>query len=243
MTRLAALIALLGAALASGFGVAPARLELEGAPGARVSGSVVIFSSAAGAVLRPELADWWLDPEGRLRLLPAGSSPRSLVPWLRFPEEPITLSGERRVYYSVSVPRGARGSYHAAVLLRPEPEPFAEAAGWRVNLAATLFLPVYLTVTGTGSPGLALSGVKVESGEIEAWVENEGNQYLRFTARAEVLGSGGALLATLPLGGDVILPGGARRLSRKLPRVTGAAVIRVVVEAPGAQAQVWEVGL
>jgi len=224
-------------AQAAGFGVAPSRTVLHPRPETRAGAVLTVFSTD-GAAVRPLVVDWQINPDGDVELLPAGSLPRSLAPYLRVSGEVLKPHPRARLPLEVRLPAGAKGSYHAALLLVPATAPPTAGPALVLEAQAAILHPIFAVVPGTEQPELSLDGARIKDGMLEALLVNRGNVYLRVRAALAALDAHGAILSETVLMDDVLFPGTTRRLLGRLP--ARAVVARLVVDAPGVAPIVWE---
>ncbi len=236
------LLVLLGSlAAAAGFGVSPPVVEATLSPGTWAGGEITVQSPEGQLRLEPRLVDWRLGPGGELEILPPGSLPDSLAPFLEVPTEPFSLNGERRVLrYRLGLPEGARGCYHAGLLLRAPATPSTEK-GLSVRTRLGFLVLFFATAKGNAHPDLRLTESRYQGGRLTAWIENTGNACLHPRAVVEALDKGGHVIAHEIALEDYLLPGGVRRLEADFPLPEGAVALRLRVEAAGARPLLWEV--
>ncbi len=238
MKRVVLLLGLLGLwAQATGFGVAPSRTVLHPRPETR-AGAVLTVFSPDGTAVRPLLVDWRINPDGDVELLPAGSLPRSLAPYLRVGNGVLEPRPRAALPLEVQLPAGAEGSYHAALLLVPATAPPAAGRAMVLEAQAAILHPILAVVPGTERPELSLDGAQIKDGQLEALLVNRGNVYLRVRAVLAALDARGSILSEAVLMDDLLFPGATRRLRGRLP--AGTAVARLAVNAPGVAPIAWE---
>ena len=208
----------------AGFLVDPVLVELSVPPGATHTVSLTVTPAGPGlGQLTAELADWLLDSEGNLRLLPAGTLPRSASRWLQLAPTTLVLGGQPvSLRLTAVLPQEAlAGSYWSMLLLRGMPVADPGRAG--VSIQVQLGVPVYLTIEGTGRASVQLVRFDVESPSPErpsravVQLRNAGNVHTRVTGQVEVRDEQGELVGRLPIPQGVILPGTTRRFAVQLP--------------------------
>lgn len=208
-----------------GFMVEPVLMELTVRPGSTHTASLTVLpvGSESGQVVA-ELADWMLDASGNLRLLPAGTVPRSASRWVQLAPNAVELSGGRPATVRLTLavpPQGIAGAYWTMVLLRGAPVVDATRPG--VSIQVQVGVPVYVVIEGTERRSVQLAGFEVEAAEsgvarAVAQVRNSGNVHVRVAGQVELRDEQGELVARLELPQGVVLPGTTRRLQAELPR-------------------------
>lgn len=243
MTRLPVLflVLLVSAALAAGFGVAPPTVEIRLQPGTQRTGQLAVLGGRTGDRLEPKIVDWWLGPEGELELLPPGSLPRSLAPYLKIPTQPLDAGTRHELRYRVSLPEGAEGCYHAGLLLRTQAMPLA-GPGVRVRTRLGFLVLFFASAEGSTKPRLRLTEARYRDGRLTAWVENTGNACLHPRAVVQALGEAGNVLTEEIAFEDYLLPGATRKIQTERSLPAEAAALRLRVEAKGVAPLIWEVG-
>jgi P pilus assembly chaperone PapD len=236
---IAALFGLLGAPLASAFGIGlqPTTVEMEVEPGGRNRQVIHIANvhTEKTISLTLGLADWTLDDAGQIELTPPGEADDSAAQWVRFSPAFITLKpGEsQQVVVDTATPSRLErsGDFRFALIASTVlPEERGGGSGvWKKYQLASLF---YLTAgDAKSSPVITRSGVSVtpEGGQaIDLRIENGGNAHARLEGTIEI---SGANPQSLPIGNLVVLHGGARDYSLPLTAPLSAdAKIEVKLE-------------
>ncbi len=227
---------------AGAIGVEPPFAEFRARPGAELGGTFRVFSERPLLRARVELLDWRRLPGGGLELLPPGSAPRSLAPWIRVAPRAVDVPGrEARVRYRIALPPKAEGSYHVALLFRAQEEE-GKGAGLRVRARVGVLVPIYVSIEGTEAPMLRLLKTERAGDRYRLYLQNQGNVYLPVRVWVDAIGPRGERLKREGLFSGDLLPGERIRVEYDrggLPE--GALLLRFVAAAKGLEPLVWEV--
>jgi len=227
LVLLAALVLLVVAlpAQAQGFSVAFNSQWFTIAPGGSFSGAIEVSNPGdrpagvrvyLGDLLRvPGAEDYQFDEEG-------GREPRSLLPWMTFTPDQMTLEpGEKRtVLFEVQVPEdpSLEGSYWAVVFVEGMPteekvvEEAKEVKGPRIGIR-TVFryaVKVYATIEGTEQRAASFTDLKLEQADggfdAIATMENRGNVCMKPKVWLELRDTSGETVFTREHVEKTVLP-------------------------------------
>ncbi len=193
-----------------GISLAPARFELEMAPGSETTVVVNLDyhsakANAQASRLVASLNDWNILPEGELKFYRAGTQPNSASPWIIYsPGEVSVQPGNiHTIRVTISVPKDATPGDHLASLVveqRPDAIKLSSNAKQmliRFRMAAMFYIKVpQLTRRGT------LENLKAATGPegiiITPTLKNEGNSMVRPISSVKITDSTGLTVAELP---------------------------------------------
>lgn len=187
---------------ATGVGVQPANVEMVVAPGSKARKVIKVGNLRTD---RPQkfvvgLAEWDLDAEGRLKLLPPRAD--SSTAWVRFTPAEFTLGpGEgMNVLVEVEVPARlpeSRENRFALLVTNPPPSPAALKGRTGVLNQFQVASLFYLTLQGQAPVPVVESVEWIASdpaaAAIRAKVSNRGTAHARFIATVEILDREGKL--------------------------------------------------
>jgi hypothetical protein len=180
-----------------GFGISPTALTLQGRPGSTVQGSFNILSEGTEQVMRCDIriADLGQTTTSSISPVRMGQGARSCAVWITVPNRIILRPNERQnVPFSVTVPAGARGGYHAFIVV--EYIPAAPTANMSAVLKPSIAIRVALNVPGRGPLRVDVSELSLQAGAQGA-------------PPAIVLKAANAGIWKTSVEGDVLLYGGA----------------------------------
>ena len=220
--RVIALLALLllASAWAADIGIAPPRLDLVGMPGARVTGTVTVITSARGEQqIASALGDWTLDIQGEMAFFGPASLVHGASEWITLDVDEFLLTGEatREVRLDVAIPDDAEGTHQAMVFFTVLPRP-TEAAGVGVITTTRIGLTVYVTVAGTERNGAELVDLyQPDDGSLTAVIRNTGNTVMRLGGAVQIRDEAGAVVRRLEVPDVPVLRESERELTLALP--------------------------
>lgn len=214
---------------AFGVGVQPSTVEMTVKPGERQRQVVKVGNvhKTKTISLTLGLADWSLDKNGKLVLIPPGESERSAANWIRFSPASVTLKPEtvQDVTVEISVPFKVRhkGDHRFALLattMLPELNERGDVSGvWNRYQLASLF---YLTLTPAQSKpeikNVGFSGGKDKALTFD--IVNQGDAHARLKGNAYFKSKDGKLVGETPLS-TVVLDKGEREYVVSLENVEG----------------------
>lgn len=222
--RLLALVltCLCAAYAASGVSIDISRAELYAQPGQSVSFVLTVSdpqpSGEAPLAVRGYLNDFVLPQTGAARFVSPGSVPSSLAGWLRFAPETFSLApgARQQVRYTVQVPAGAKPGLYWGVLFFSGNTP-AASSGTSTSVAVNTQLDIgHIVYVQVGSPDVQghLTEVSASSTggrvSVQAQLKNTGNALIRAAGSAQLRDMQGKLIASVPIGESVALPGYSR---------------------------------
>lgn len=135
--------------------VDPARINLEAAPGGKITGEIKISNNATdqkqGFLAYCE--DFVFNKEGSKEVRPIGSTLRSAANWVTLAptEFEVNPNGSKKIKFTINVPPDARGGYYCLVFFEtalPKTQASFTGAALKGRIGATLSL----TVKGTADP-------------------------------------------------------------------------------------------
>jgi hypothetical protein len=205
----------------SGISLAPARLELEMAPGAETTVVVNLDYHTTAENSQPvrivaTLNDWTIDRNGEVQFVKANTLPNSASPWLIYsPAETTVVPGNiHAIRVTISVPKDATPGDHLSALIieqRPDSIKLSENRRQmvvRYRMAAVFYIKVP-QLTRRGS----LENLKAEATDKEVLItpllKNQGNSVIRPIPSVKVIDSSGVCVAELPQIESLPLLGGA----------------------------------
>jgi hypothetical protein len=191
-----------------GIRLAPARIELEMAPGTETT--FVVTLDSAQSVRRSErilvtLSDFNITREGRVRFQEAGSRSESATSWIVYsPAEAVIRPGRpHSVRVTVTVPKDAKpGDHIAALVVEPRPEslkllPKTREMRVRYRMASIVYVKVP-QLTRRGSLENLQAEVRGDAIVITPTLKNEGNSLVRPLASLRIIDSTGKSVLELP---------------------------------------------
>lgn len=220
-------LAALGLAIpvsAFGIGLQPTTVEMQIRPGEnqRQLVSIANVHTERTISLTLGLADWTLDENGQIELLPPGDSPVSAAAWTRFSPAFLTLEPGKgqQIIVDMSVPRrlDRSGDFRFALIastILPD-ERSGQSGVWKKYQIASLF---YLTTDpATSEPKITSSVVTLgEDGQpqLEFSLENTGNAHARLNGSVDF--KSGGKTTSEPINNLVVLHEGQRNYVMRLP--------------------------
>lgn len=211
---------------AFGIGLQPATVEMRIKPGARKTQLITLGNIHKNKTisLTLGLADWSLDEDGQLILMPAGEHEKSAANWVRFSPARVTLppGTSQQVKVEISPPSHVttHGDHRFALLATtrlPERNQRGETSGvWNRFQLTSLF---YLTLGRSESlPIFTQAAINPQIPDtLNLQITNEGNAHARLTGQAHVVSPNGQTLATAPVN-IVVLECGQRSYPVKLDK-------------------------
>ena len=205
----------------SGISLAPARLELEMAPGSETTVVINLDYHTTSAESEPvrivaSLNDWTIDRDGQVQFQRANTLPNSASPWLIYSpaETTVTPGNLHAIRVTVTVPKNATPGDHLTALIveqRPDNIKLNENRRQmviRYRMAAVFYIKVP-QLSRQGS----LESLRAEANENQVVVtpllKNTGNSVVRPLTALKVTDSAGLAIAELPLKESLPLLGGA----------------------------------
>lgn len=208
----------------SGVEIDISRVELQAQAGGSVSTSLNVRhpgeADSKPMTVRPYLRDFLLPVQGTQTYAAPGSNPNSLGKWLQVTPTTFKIDPGKTqmVRYTVNVPPGTPpGLYWGALFFEAKADENAQKAGttsvrYQVDVGQIIYVQV-----GAGKFGGRLTGIEAAlSGKtlnVAATISNDGTTLIRAAGRAQIRDSSGKVLATVPIGESVALPGNRRTFS------------------------------
>jgi hypothetical protein len=221
---LIALALSLGVGLANDIGLAPARLELTVAPGATVTETVTVATTAAlPQQVSVGTGDWTLDVGGSVVYFPLGTLPTSAAAWLVPEAEALLLepNATRDFRLTVRIPDDPTlaGTYQAMLFFQVDtPNETGEGVG--VQATTRIALTVYITIAGTERGGAELVDLFVDGDDVVFAVANLGNTVMRLGGFVELRDEEGATLERIAVPNVPVLRESEREVALPLPEGT-----------------------
>jgi len=187
-------------ALATGVGIQPANVELVVKPGATVRRTIKLANLRTDKAQQfiVGVADWSLDDNGQLKLLPPSTSSASA--WVRFAPASFTLkpAEAQEIVVDIAVPAKLPGAreYHTAILVTnpvPSAEEMKKLNGvWNQVQVASLF---YLTPMGA-EPKPVIESLSLDANAdkrpvIKTQARNDGTAHARLIAQYQIVNDAG----------------------------------------------------
>ncbi len=213
------------AAQAIQIGVDPLRVSYQLQPGGTLTDAAHISNLGLAPVpMTATVNDWRLSANGTPVFAPAGAltaDPYACSSWLRInPVQFVLGPGQSAtVRYSIQVPAHAPvQGCHAAILFTTAPVLRPSARGGiltRARLATILYLTVGHPHTAGRLADISLAPPATVGGawQLRLSIANTGNTFFRASGTASLLAADGQVLASFPLGSQVVLSQSTRVLS------------------------------
>ena len=204
--------------------VVPVKYNLTVQPGRPESRDVDITNLAAEpAVVRVRLSDWVMSDDGRLDLVPPGTTPQSIDSLVQFEPRQFSLQpGETgRIHVTVRMP--ADGLPTRWGVLLSEVRPAAPRPGrFGPRAIAELGTTLYLSRVPAEEIHPQLTGMSIlpaggDSVTLSLRLRNAGERQLYVAGQAVITDAAGRQVASGALPSGVVLPGRVRYLTWKCP--------------------------
>ena len=209
------------------FNVTPMIADLTAEAGTTQTGVITLSdnSAADSAPLRVKVAvkDWTLTVSGDPHFFEAGTTPGSCASWLTVtPQELSVPSGQPQVVrYTLAVPPGAQGSYHAIVFLTTAPLP-SHVNNRNVLVSGCIGCTLYVQV-GPCVRRAKITALTMTANNVTLTLQNTGSSYLRLKGVVKIAGSDGEVVQQITIPGAVVLPGENGTRTITLPLSSAAA--------------------
>lgn len=224
----------------TGFSFAPMLITLSLAPGGSTVRNIVVNNAdgVRAAEFLVYLADITQGPDGEYSVVPAGSTSRSAVPWIKLSNQRIRVNPGQtfEVGVAITVPRGALGGRYAAVVLElVEDTVRSQGAVASSVLIPRVVVPVEISVQAPAvRRSLAVTAFSAQTGSentqlrssygqnalmLSAEVSNDGDTHVFARGSLIIRDNAGRRLRQIPLGGGrgIVLPGASVALTSVLP--------------------------
>lgn len=205
----------------NGISLAPARIELEMAPGSETTVVVNLDYHATSENSQPvrivaSLNDWTIDRDGQVQFARANTFPNSASPWLIYsPAETTVIPGNlHAIRVTVSVPKDATPGDHLTALIveqRADNIKLTENRRQvviRYRMAAVFYIKVP-QLRRQGSLESLRAEMKEDQILVTPLLKNSGNSVVRPLTSLKVTDSAGLAVAELPQKESLPLLGGA----------------------------------
>ena len=205
----------------NGISLAPARIELEMAPGSETTVVVNLDYHATSENSQPvrivaSLNDWTIDRDGQVQFARANTLPNSASPWLIYsPAETTVIPGNlHAIRVTVSVPKDATPGDHLTALIveqRADNIKLTENRRQvviRYRMAAVFYIKVP-QLRRQGSLESLRAEMKEDQILVTPLLKNSGNSVVRPLTSLKVTDSAGLAVAELPQKESLPLLGGA----------------------------------
>lgn len=206
---IAALLALLATFLvapgtwaAVGLNVAPPRFEVAVAPGTNFTEGITVENRGdEKTTVSVSLADVAVNAKGDVKIVRAGTEPRSAATWIRLNPTSFELEPEASqvVRFSFSMPADASGTYVALILFRTRPR--LAPGDKRIAVAAEVGSTIVIDTQGRGTKRGSLQNLTAsryrpgEPIQVTVSFQNEGDTLLRPKGTWRIQRQGGAQVA------------------------------------------------
>lgn len=195
-----------------GIALAPARFELEMAPGSETTVVVNLDYHTARADAQPfrlvaSLNDWGMNEKGELGFYKAGARPNSAAPWIIYSPAEVTVQpGQTHsIRVTISVPKDAApGDHLAALVVEQRPDTIklnrnARQMVMRFRMASMFYVTVP-RATRRGTLANLQASADARGIVVTPTLKNEGNSAVRPVSSLKVMDAGGRTVAELPEG-------------------------------------------
>lgn len=209
--------------------VEPTSLELTATPGSRERAMFTVKNdNATDAIeLTIGLADWAIDADGQLQLIPPGDGPDSIVDWVRFSPAYIALApGEARgVLVDIDIPATVdpAASYRTALLasaITPVNTSDGRAVLQKIEETSLIYLTGPVAESLAVIDGIRPVTMQDGSGAIRLDVSNGGTAHARLQGSIAIETNGQHI--SLPLASLIVLPDSRRRFLVPLSQTISA---------------------
>lgn len=205
----------------SGISLAPARLELEMAPGSEITVVINLDYHANTENAQPvrivaSLNDWTIDRDGQVQFERANTLPNSASSWLIYsPAETTVIPGNlHAIRVTVSVPKDATpGDHLSALIVEQRPDNIKlnqnrRQMVIRYRMAAVFYIKVP-QLRRQGSLESLRAAATADQVVVTPLLKNSGNSVIRPLTSLKVTDSTGVAIAELPQKESLPLLGGA----------------------------------
>jgi P pilus assembly chaperone PapD len=114
-------------------------------------------------------SDWYREPGGKYYYVPGGNVERSISKWIEITPKRFTLEpdGYMEVKFTISPPDSSHepleGSYWGMLLVEPMAKPSTSKGGLGLSIMIRYAIPIYVTISNTGSIQGQVTAFKYES--------------------------------------------------------------------------------
>lgn len=223
------------------FNVTPMITDVTAEAGTTQTGLITLRENASpdSPPLRVKVSvkDWALNRSGEPQFLAPGTTLGSCASWLQVtPQELSVPAGQPQVVrYTLTVPPGAQGSYHAIIFFTTAPLP-GRVNNRSVGVSGCIGNTIYVQV---GSPvhRAKITGLMLTAKNVTLMVQNTGSSYLRLKGVVKIANASGDIVQQITLPGGVVLPGpdGTRVITLATPSLpqAGSYTATVVLDYGG----------
>jgi P pilus assembly chaperone PapD len=193
-----------------GIALAPARFELEMAPGSETTVVVNLDYHTTRPNAQPyrlvaSLNDWDLNEKGEMGFYKAGVRPNSASPWIIYSPAEVTVQpGQTHsIRVTVTVPKDAApGDHLAALIVEQRPDTIKLNRNTRQMVMrfrmASMFYITVPRATRRGTLTNLRASADVRGLVVTPTLKNEGNSVVRPVSSLKVLDAGGRTVVELP---------------------------------------------
>jgi P pilus assembly chaperone PapD len=195
-----------------GIALAPARFELEMAPGSETTVVVNLDYHTSRANAQPfrlvaSLNDWDMNEKGELGFYKAGARPNSAAPWIIYSPAEVTAQPGRThsIRVTITVPKDAApGDHLAALVVEQRPDTIklnsnARQMVMRFRMASVFYVTVP-RATRRGTLENLQASADARGIVVTPTLKNEGNSAVRPVSSLKVVDAAGRTVAELPEG-------------------------------------------
>jgi len=194
----------------NGIALAPARFEIEMAPGSETTVVVNLDYHTSRENAQPyrlvaSLNDWDINEKGELGFYKAGSRPNSAAPWIIYSPAEVTVQpGQTHsIRVTISVPTDAApGDHLAALIVEQRPDTIKLNRNTRQMVMrfrmASMFYITVPRATRRGTLANLQASHDPRGLVVTPTLKNEGNSVVRPVASLKVLDAGGRTIVELP---------------------------------------------
>lgn len=193
-----------------GIALAPARFELEMAPGSETTVVVNLDyhtsrTDAQAYRLVASLNDWDISEKGELGFYKAGARPNSAAPWIIYSPAEVTVQPNQThsIRVTITVPKDATpGDHLAALVVEQRPDSIKLNRNTRQMVMrfrmASMFYITVPQVTRRGTLTNLQAAADARGIVVTPTLKNEGNSAVRPISSLKVVDAGGRTIAELP---------------------------------------------
>ena len=200
--------------------VVPVRYSLTATSGQPVARDVIVTNQGTEpVVVRVRLSDWTLSEDGALDLVPAGTTPASLLGKVTFEPHEFSLgAGESgQIHVTLTMPADGPATRWGVLLSEIRPA-VVRPAGFGPRAIAELGTTLYLSRNAASQirpevTALDVRPVGKDSLSVTLRVRNTGERHFYVAGDVALADSSSSTVRKGPFGSGVVLPGGVRNFT------------------------------
>ena len=200
--------------------VVPVRYSLTATPGQPVVRDVIVTNQGTEpVVVKVRLSDWTLGEDGALALVPAGTTPASLLGKVQFEPHEFSLgAGESgQIHLTLTMPADGPATRWGVLLSEIRPA-VVRPAGFGPRAIAELGTTLYLSRNAASQirpevTALDVRPVGSDSLSVTLRVRNAGERHFYVAGDIALADSSSSPVRKGPFGSGVVLPGGVRNFT------------------------------